>query len=177
FPSQYSGTPGTTITLSGSGFTSTDNTIYFGDKYAVVKATSQNSQNITIKVPSIPKGIYPLLVKNARGVSDRGPWFVVTDGITPTPKIDSVTPKRATRGNTITIKGSGFTPAGNVIQYGGGVIMNISSSDGGSLSFSLPAELFMSATSSFAKKVSLLLWITVINENGVSNQKSYTLEI
>lgn len=177
FPSQYSGKPGTMITLSGAGFTATDNTIYFGDDHAVVKAVSWNGQSITFKIPNIPKGIYKLFVKNARGDSNKGAWFVVTDGVTPEPKIDSVTPERVVRGETVTVKGSGFASVGNVVPYGAGVLRNISSADGVSLSFVVPADLWKEHISSSAKKMSVPMWVTVINENGVSNQKSFILEL
>ena len=40
FPSQYSGKPGTLITILGVGFTPKDNIIYFGTAHAVEKASS-----------------------------------------------------------------------------------------------------------------------------------------
>lgn len=175
FPSQYSGKPGTMITLSGAGFTSTDNTIYFGNDHAVVKAVSWNGQNITFKIPNIPKGIYSLFVKNTRGDSNKGAFFVITDGVTPEPKIESLAPEHVLRGGAIEIKGSGFLSSGNVIQYGVGVIKNISSTDGSSLSFTIPIDAITTSTSSSVKKMALPVWAYVINENGVSNAKSFTL--
>lgn len=177
FPSQYSGRPGTMIALSGAGFTATDNTIYFGNNYTVTKASSWNGQSITFKVPNIPKGIYSLVVKNARGDSNKGTFFIVTDGITPEPQIDSVLPEISTRGGAVVIKGSGFLHNGNIIQYGAGVIKNVSSVDGISLSFSIPQDILNATTTAFTKKIHLPIGAVVINENGVSNVKSYILEI
>lgn len=177
FPSQYSGKKGTTITLSGEGFTPTDNTIYFGNEYAVVNASSWNGQLITFNVPNIPKGIYQIFLKNARGDSNKGTFFIITDGVTPEPQIDSVFPEIATRGGAVVIKGSGFLQNGNIIQYGAGVIKNVSSADGTTLSFFVPLDLLASTTSPFKKKILLPLGAVVINSNGVSNVKSYSLEI
>lgn len=176
FPSRYSGKPGTMIALSGAGFTSTDNTIYFGNDHAVVKAVSWNGQNITFKIPNIPKGIYSLFIKNARGESNKGQWFVVTDGVTPEPKIDSVAPERVVRGGAVTIRGSGFNLNSNIVQYGAGVIKNIASSDGSSLVFNVPQSV-LAASTSLSTKLSLPMWVYVINENGVSNGKSFTLDL
>jgi peptidoglycan hydrolase-like protein with peptidoglycan-binding domain len=179
FPSVYSGKPGTMITLSGTGFTATDNTIYFGDAHAVEKAVSWNGQSITFKIPAIPKGVYSLFVKNARGESDKKQFFVVTDGVTPEPKIESIVPERVMRGGSATIKGTGFLPSGNTIRYGAGIIRDVSSVDGTTLSFSVPVNILKASTSSLARtrKISLPVRAYVINENGVSNAKSYTLEI
>lgn len=179
FPSRYSGKPGTMITISGAGFTATDNTIYFSDAYTVTKAVSWNGQAITFKIPAIPKGVYPLFVKNARGESDKKQFFIVTDGVTSEPKIESITPTRAVRGETITVKGTGFLPSGNTIRYGAGVFKDVSCADGVTLSFSVPKDILMTAKSSSTRKlnISLPMWVYVMNENGISNGKSFTLEI
>lgn len=178
FPSQYSGKPGTVVTISGAGFTLKDNTIYFSDKYAVEKASSWNGQAITFKIPSIPKGNYPLYVKNARGESNKDAFFVVTDGVTPEPRIENVSPARSVRGAVVTVNGSGFTTKGNMVRTGVSVIKDVSSTNSTSLSFKIPLEILTSTTTSpKAKKFSLPVWVYIINENGVSNGKSFDLEI
>lgn len=176
-PSQYSGKPGTDITISGLGFTATDNTIYFGSTHIVTKASSWNGQMITFKIPVIPKGSYLLFVKNARGESNKNTFFVVTDGVTPEPRIESVTPESVMRGGTVTVKGSSFSLLGNTVRSSVGVIENISSVDGGSLSFVVPTTVLMATTTPSTKNFSLLVWVYVVNENGVSNGKSFELKI
>lgn len=199
FPSQYSGTPGTIITLSGFGFTALDNTIYFGEKYAVNKAVSLDKQTITFRIPTIPKGIYDIFVKNARGDSNKDTFFVVTDGVTPEPKIKSI---NASASGIVTIKGNGFTKDGNRLRTSLRVFNNISSPDGYTLSFIIPTDIFATTTissivasmnvfasttpffiapesavpaepSEYPKKISLPVWAYVVNENGVSNGESY----
>ncbi len=176
FPSQYSGKPGTMITLSGAGFTASDNTIYFGNEYSVAGAVSWNGQSITFKVPNIPKGIYLLFLKNPRGESNKGQWFVVTDGVTQEPKIDSVTPGHIVRGDVMTVKGSSFSLSDNMVQYGAGVIKNIASSDGFTLVFNIPQNTLATSTS-HRIKLSLPMWVYVINENGVSNAESFIFDL
>ncbi|MBI5400640.1 MAG: IPT/TIG domain-containing protein [Candidatus Yonathbacteria bacterium] len=177
FPSQYSGKAGATITISGAGFTKTDNTIYFGDWHAVEKASSWNGQEITFKIPAIPKGIYSLFIKNARGESNKDQFFVVTDGVTPEPKIESLNPARVARGGAVTIKGTGFLAIGNTLRTGIKIIENISSADGMSLSFIVPLDTLVAATSPSSKKISIPIWVYLVNENGVSNGKSFDLEL
>lgn len=177
FPSQYSGKPGTMITLSGAGFTATGNTIYFGNDHAVVKAVSWNGKDITFKIPNIPKGIYSLYVKNARGDSNKDTFFVVTDGVTPVPRIDSVTPEHAKRGETVTIKGAGFTVYGNMVRSSISVAENIDSADGVSLSYTVPKTIFNTTSSPTTGRFSLPVWVYVVNENGVSEGKKFFIDL
>lgn len=178
FPSRYSGKPGTLITIAGAGFTKTDNVVYFSERYAVEKAVSWNGQEITLKIPEIPKGHYKLYVNNARGESNKDAFFVVTDGVTPEPVIESVSPVKALRGDTVMVSGSGFSVANNTIRAGSNIVDGVPSLDGKSISFIVPANV-LSATSSIksSKKVAIPIWVHVINENGVSNGKSFDLEL
>lgn len=178
FPSQYSGKAGTMITISGSGFTPTENTIYFGERYAVEKASSWNGQSISFKIPVISKGNYSLFVKNARGESNKDAFFVVTDGVTPEPKIESVSPSRVNNNDMVTIKGSGFLPNGNMLRTGTGIFENLSSADGTTLLFKAQSSFPISTTKpTNSKKISFPVWVHVVNENGVSNGESFDLEV
>ncbi len=190
FPSRYSGKPGTSITISGYGFTPTGNTVYFGAKGTVGNISSTNGEVMTLKVPDIPKGNYPLSVKNAQGESKGDSFFVVTDGVTPEPKVEGVTPETAERGSVITITGSGFTTNGNMVRTTLSISENIPSVDGKSLSFTFPTNVLMATTSPSlsipanavmreattpGKKVFFPVWVVVVNENGVSDGKSFNL--
>ncbi len=183
-PSQYSGKPGTTITLSGSGFTSTNNTIYFGTTHAVEKAVSKTGQEITFKIPQISKGIYYLFVKNARGESEKDAFFVVTDGATPEPKIESVT---LTNNKEVVIRGAGFVKTGNMVRMSTGVYEGVTSSDGKTITVlvttqfgdvaDLPEATIFGDTTKATEPISIPVWVFVFNENGVSNGTSFTLEL
>lgn len=178
FPSQYSGKPGTMISISGAGFTLLDNTVYFGQNHAVIKASSWNGQSITFKVPDIPKGLYPLYVKNARGESNKEQWFVVTDGVSPEPKIDKFSSDVVSRGSTVSIVGSGFTAKENTILAGGvGLFKNVPSEDGKTLSFRVPENVFTATFSPTVKTPEFKIWVHVVNENGVSNGGNFTLKL
>lgn len=180
FPSQYSGKSGTLITLHGAGFTSKDNIIYFGERYAVEKASSWNGQEISFKIPLMPKGIYYLSVKNANGESNKDQFFVVTDGITPEPKIESLSPSVVVRGSVVSIKGSGFTEKSNMIRTGAGVKTDVVSDTGTSVSFTIPSDFLVTISTSTpvsTKKTIFKFWVYVVNENGVSNGKSVDIEL
>lgn len=182
--SRYSGKYGAVVTMGGYGFARTGNTIYIGDGSVVEHVPSWNGQTMNFEVPNIAKGLYHLWVKNARGESDHSGFFVVTDGVTPEPKIDSVD-YFAGRGTVI--KGSGFATTGNMVRTGVGVYEDISSPDGKTIivspattlsSFSkLPtATIFVDAPKEI-KPIFIPVSVFVINENGVSNSKNFTLEM
>ncbi len=189
YPSQYAGKPGTIITLTGSGFTSVNNTIYFGTTHAVEKAVSKAGTGITFKIPVILKGIYYIFVKNARGESEKDAFFVVTDGVTPEPKIESVT---LTNNKEVVIRGTGFVKTGNMVRTGTGIYEGITSPDGKTItvqSITIPA---MTELDSFAglpestistdtpqeiKSVPIPVWVFVVNENGISNSSSFTMDL
>ncbi|MCK9344709.1 MAG: IPT/TIG domain-containing protein [Candidatus Pacebacteria bacterium] len=178
FPSQYSGKAGTMITVLGAGFTTNDNTIYFGTKHAVIKASSQSGQSITFKIPEIPKGLYNLSVKNARGESNKEQWFIVTDGVSPEPKIEKTELGTVSRGDTVVIHGSGFLKNNNTIMVSGiGLFENVSSADGTSVSFVVPQNAFPVKFSPKATKQSFSISIRVLNENGVSNMGKLNLAL
>lgn len=183
FPSQYSGKPGARITIFGWGFTATDNTINFGPNYKIEKATSVDGNNIPIIVPNIPKGVYLISVKNAHGDSKTSSFFAVIDGVAELPTISSITPDHATRGDTITIKGSGFASTGNMLRTTLKVFENVPAVDSNTIMFTIPLDTFTAPPAGFAipmpsstvqvSKSSLPIWIYVVNENGVSNGKSF----
>ena len=190
FLSRYSGTSGTTITITGSGFTQIDNTIYFGEKYAVIKASSSSGgQGIIFNVPQIPKGVYHIFVKNARGESNKDSFFVVTDGVTPEPKIESTV---INANKEVVIRGTGFLKGNNMVRTGTGIYEGVVSVDGTTItvpaitipkiteSSSFPglpqATIFTSAPNNITP-VSIPVWVLVVNEDGISNTTSFTQEL
>lgn len=182
-PSRYFAKPGTAITISGWGFAKENNTINFGDSYKVENVKSDDGYSLVFNVPNIPKGVYIVSVKNANGNSQTKTFFAITDGKSTAPSIESITPEHATRGDTVIIKGSGLARTGNMLRTSLKVFENLSSADGATISFVIPADTFSYPPTGFAipsadttiKKaaVSLPIWIYVVNENGLSNGKSF----
>lgn len=181
--SQYSGVPGTMLSIGGAGFTRTNNTIYFGGAYVVEKASSWDGQTISFKVPAIPKGLYHLSVKNTIGESNKEAFFVVTDGITPEPKITNVT---ISAKKEVTISGSGFLATGNMARMSTGTYEGATSLDGKTITVPLqtnfatlegvPQATIFIDTPKDMKHIPFPVFVFVVNENGVSNTTSFTAE-
>src|SRR3989344_5061786 len=71
-----SGSAGTSLTLYGSGFEATYNTVRFGSN-AAYGAGSQSGTTLTITVPNMPPGVYPVIVTNGRGTSNSLSFTVI----------------------------------------------------------------------------------------------------
>lgn len=52
-----------------------------------------------------------------------------------------LSPQQGGVGTTVTIYGSGFTTTGNTVHFGSGIMTNLNSPDGRSVSFTVPAQL------------------------------------
>lgn len=182
--SQYSGKPGTSVTINGEGFALSDNTIYFGNTHAVLSARSFSGQSINIRIPDIPKGLYTLSVKNANGESDTEAFFVVTDGVTSEPKIENIS---LSADNMITIKGSGFLVEGNVVRTGINVYRSVPSADGKTIVLPVITNFGNIENTSAPtisverpkeiKQFSFPVWTFVVNNDGVSNSVNFTLAL
>ncbi|MEK7099379.1 MAG: Ig-like domain-containing protein, partial [Patescibacteria group bacterium] len=82
---------------------------------------------------------YRVKACNLAGCSDSGP-VSITVGILETPTLISLTPASGPIGTKIIITGSGFAPTGNRVHFGGGVILNLVSSDGKTIGFTVPQD-------------------------------------
>ncbi|RJQ35388.1 hypothetical protein C4556_00290, partial [Candidatus Parcubacteria bacterium] len=71
-----SGSAGTSLTLYGSGFEATYNTVRFGSNVAY-GAGSTNGTSLTLTVPGMPPGVYPVTVTNGRGTSNSLSFTVI----------------------------------------------------------------------------------------------------
>ena len=182
-PSQYSGKPGTSITIGGWGFTPTNNTIYFGSSYKVENVASSDGYTLTFSVPSIPAGAYVISLKNSNGESQTKTFFSVTSATATTPVIESIMPESAKRGETVTIKGTGFSATGNMLRTSLGVFENIPSVDGTTILFTIPTNTFTTPPTGFSIPTStppvtaaiftMPVWVYVANANGLSNGQSF----
>ena len=67
--STQSSLSGSSLTLYGSGFDPTSNTVRFGTN-AAAGAGSTNGTSLTVTVPNVPPGVYAIYVTNGRGTSN-----------------------------------------------------------------------------------------------------------
>lgn len=136
------GPVGTSVTLTGSGFTN-DNTIRFGSG-VLIHVASNNGTTLTFDVPtgltpqcfySTPRcyvatmlttpGNYAVVVQNTNGASNAAS-FTVTSGTTTnaSPVVYKVTPTAGPVGTTVTIDGRGFSKD-NTVHFGNGAIAHV----------------------------------------------------
>lgn len=172
FPSSYEVSPGEEWSVSGGGFRS-ENTLLFGDTYTL-SAPSRTGVSVKVRIPvDAPLGKYRVLVQNENGISEFGVPLVIKNKNTPSPVITRISPSFGGYGTEVTVTGSGFTKTGNDILGSTGIIRDIPSSDGTTLTFMIePLPTFFApdrqatATKPFEWKMRIL----VLNANGLSKE-------
>lgn len=158
--SPVSGEPGTNLTIYGTNLDYYNNTVYFGSQ-PVANVPSSNGSSLTVTVPGgVTPGGVGVYVTNSRGTSNTLTFSVIasysacnypysygtynTTYCPPnvnTPYINYVNPTSGAVGSTVTIYGSGFSPTGNTVRFGGGVITGLNSADGRTITFMVPSQL------------------------------------
>lgn len=160
--SPVSGERGTILTIYGSNFDYSNNTVYFGSQ-PVANITSSNGTSLTVTVPwTLNPGGVGVYVTNSRGTSNTLTFNVIASysgcnypytygsynynsiycpPYSGNPVLTYLSPNFGAVGTSVTVVGSGFSPTGNTVHFSGGVITGLSSSDGRSLSFIVPSQL------------------------------------
>ena len=173
--SPTSGPRNSLVTITGSGFTVTNNTVKFTGNYikVVTGIASTNGTSLTFSVPAtidppfeLPLGIYSVSVMNSNGTSNSVNFTVTGSPQSGVPTITNISPTSGPVGTYITITGSGFTRNLNRISSNiSGVLQsNAFSTDGASLTFVLPQQA-----------ISGLHRISITNANGTSNTIDFTV--
>jgi hypothetical protein len=163
--SQNTGSPGTSVTLYGIGFDQ-NNTVYFGSQ-ALTGIGSPSGTSITFTIPSYASfytgnQTVQIYVTNARGTSNPLTFTIALNQSqcgyqygysnncyqyhAPTqnlqaPAITYLSPAQGAVGIAVTVYGTGFSPTGNTVHFGPGIIANLNSGDGQSVSFTIPSQL------------------------------------
>lgn len=184
--------PGTPVTVYGTGFDSANNTVYVGG--TTLSGISSNGTQLTFTMPSDLSGTVSVSIGNARGTSNALTLSTYAYGYpngqtgypcgysyygtyncpnTSVPVVTSLSPVSGAVGTSVTVYGSGFSSTGNSIHFGNGVIANLSSFDGHSVSFVVPSTL----TGYGYQPVGLGTYqVSVANQNGVlSNSMPFTI--
>ena len=216
--SQNTGAVGTQVTIYGTGFDATNNTVNFGS--AALSGVPSNGTSMTFVIPPYTtSGTVNISVTNSRGTSNsltfsvnsynygcgtnysypngiyNGSYnssysgscgcagtypynsynnsyynnncgsTVLTNNNMIAPTITYLNPVSGSTGTSVTILGSGFTATGNAVHFGTGVIGNLISTDGQSLSFIVPTQLIGFGT----QNTGLGIYnVFVTNSNGYS---------
>ncbi|MBI5645278.1 IPT/TIG domain-containing protein [Candidatus Kaiserbacteria bacterium] len=149
--SANSGPAGASVTIYGTNLDYTNNTVYIGN-YPLTGISSYNGTSLSFTVPSYVSGVVMVHVSNTRGNSN-SLTFTVTNNSYPYPypcmygcntgqiSLQSLYPQSGAVGTTVTVYGTGFSTAGNSVRFSNGVIANLNSFDGTSLSFTVPSQL------------------------------------
>ena len=166
---------GDVITLDGSGFSKTINKIYFNDSNPV-DATSTDGITLDVRVPLIlSEGEYSLSVSNTLG-SSNNPDIAIAIKVTNNPRSGPIIENASIVGDTVTLTGSGFTSANNIITTLGDSARPISSNSD-ILTFRITELSMYNEIRKFTLgKYQAALWIYVQNEHGI-NKEPYKLDI
>ncbi|HEX9609124.1 MAG TPA: IPT/TIG domain-containing protein [Candidatus Paceibacterota bacterium] len=180
-PSRYDGPRGTTVSISGFGFTKTENTVHLGDT-TIENIPSRSGTSISFAIPEdAPLGKHALYATNAKGTSNKNLLFVVTDPSVPGPRITLVAPESGFYGEKVTISGSGFTKEGNDVYTSYGAVMSVASPDGTTLMFQVlphPENPLLEVGKDLGQGIEWPIWLYVVNDRGISGEfGKFTLHI
>ncbi|MHC9543206.1 MAG: beta strand repeat-containing protein [Vulcanimicrobiota bacterium] len=112
--SPSSGTPGTSVTLTGANLGTTAGTVTFGDTAAVITSWSDNA--IVTTVPTSVAGTVTISVTPAGSTKTVTISFTVTEP--PDPVIKTVTPGSGSPGTTVALAGANFGTTAGTVTFG-----------------------------------------------------------
>ncbi len=176
YPSTYVGGHGTRLTLSGYGFAPQNNTVIFrtleGQDFEVPNIPSPSTRSLSVTVPDgIPYGVYSVIVRHTGGRSFNSAMFTVRRPGAQAPVITRISPAEGAMGTRITLHGENFAPQGNIVYTTYGMIPNVSSLDGRTLTFvfdPFPTTPELAVAGGSTQRAEIK--IQVANENGMTRQ-------
>lgn len=175
FLSSNAGMHGSSLTITGTGFDLTNNTVHVGP-HTISNVAATSAHSLTVAIPyTIPVGVYDLEVSNSKGISKSAAFFVVTQTTASAPTITSVSPSVASFGDEVTIMGTNFTATGNMVYGTLGVFSNLSSVDGTTITVELKAPSHLAELESLFEideEHQFTTYVMVANTNGVSNPQA-----
>lgn len=179
YPSAHSGFVGDEITIYGSGFTKTGNSVLFDGVVTESNLPASSHQTILFHVPSsLSFGEHTLSAMNGDGVRDGSILFVIRSRDAMVPALVSAVPQSVAIGGTLTIAGRGFMPANNTVDFAYTSVRGVPSSDGATIKVVVPP--FPSSGGSHGllpAPVTLPGWVSVENAGGASNQLPLVLVV
>ena len=174
-PDRYVVSPGDRVSIAGSGFSATGNTLHVG-AFTISDVAQYTLGTLEVVLPvDAPKGKFDLLVSNTAGESNKRFLVVVEKGTVP-PAIGSFSPKSGANGTVVSVTGSGFTKENNEVYFGNKPATGVASSDGKTLTFTLSMGFDgMPLGQSGQSTTTAPIWFYVVNANGISNNGVFTL--
>ncbi|HUO56162.1 MAG TPA: IPT/TIG domain-containing protein [Candidatus Paceibacterota bacterium] len=185
-----SGAVGTTVTVMGTGFTQTGNSVHFGAG-VIANLISTDGRSVSFQVPSQLVGYgeqnvglssYSVSVTNGNGYSTNSVPFTVTslsaNGTSNVaPSISYLSPNSGYVGQQVTIYGSNLGSS-DTIYFGNGAIQNVSGS-GSQVTFTIPSYVTPFCASgyacpTYAEQITPGSYnVSVMNSYGTSNVLSF----
>ncbi len=174
--------PGDKVTLTGEGFgTGKKIDVLWNSELMESELVSSNGTELSITVPGLTPGKYQVNVRDEDTESEYDTVIWIGDKNGPgAPTITSITPEMIEQGDEITITGTNFTSTENDIITSQTEFNHMKSNDEKTFVFDYePFEKKLVRANLDAKIVTTQeeVWITVVNVNGISNAKSFILEI
>lgn len=179
---------GTTVTLSGQGFTLEHNSLMVKGRIILKDMTSDEGATLMFTmppaIPCVPDKSCPIKIVNKNGISNAKPFKLVESPRPPEeppvqetpppppppgPQINSISPGFGLIGSEVIMNGSGFTSTGNSINFGDvkNIISGINATASSTLKFNIPNTPSCQPISSCG--------ISVANINGTSSAVSFTV--
>lgn len=180
--SRYQAKRGASVSVQGSGFLPTGNSVVLDSDNRIDNLSSANGSSLDFIIPdNVPQGAYNMSVQNKNGSSFNeafGNFFTVTDNPKNPPSVFSISPTavKYDADSRITIYGEGFSSVGNDIFTDFGAATNISSKDGKTLTLELStfsgfAQAGTQASVFSKAKVSVPVFVVVKNDAGISSAR------
>lgn len=172
--SPFRTTRGSAVTITGFGFTERENIVFLGTEHIIENIRSSSGRELTFEIPdTVEDGDYDIIIDNNLGTSGNTLFLVVDGDLGDIPTITSVSPNDGVFGDEVTIRGTGFTRTGNDIYTANGVIRNVSSPDGETLTFRFePEDVEAEAGAGAPSGVNEEQSFVVVNENGISSRET-----
>lgn len=175
--SKYQAAPGSPIKIYGSGFSLTENVLNIGQSQTTL--ASYDGTILEANAP-ISVGEYEIWVTNQKGTSrvpSRPVKITVTNSPADLPIIEKATPSPVPVDGTVTLSGTGFAASNNVLTSLG-ILENVPSSDGKTISFSissLPYISYAKAAEALRGKISPVL--VNIQTKGGFTEKQFQFDV
>lgn len=103
---------GNQVSVGGYGLTS-DNTLYLGPNY-VIRNVPAIAGALKFTIPTVPVGVYPVVIKNSNGISNSS-LLVVKEKGAQNSIVTGFSPKTAVYGDIVTLMGKNFTTDNTVV--------------------------------------------------------------
>lgn len=178
FPSDYTVTPGSELTVYGTGLSQTSNVLHIGT--LTFDRPVDSSGGLTVTIPAnATLGKFDMWISNTKGSSNKK-FLVIKNADVVSPKITGFTPRSGLLGTVVTVTGEGFTAQGNDIYLGNQVISGVTSPDGKTLSFTVDEKEVPGATNGLDvpnMDVTIPVWFYIVNANGFSGNGIFTINI